>query len=733
MALKVQLTDLASLQNEASATNTINANNKRVEDAIENTLSRDGTAPNAMGVDLDMNGNRISNLPIPVGDTEPVRLDSLEELVATGFSFGAVVEETPVSTDYLLFGDVSDSTTNKKATLAAMLTAITSVGGPGSSTDNAVARFNGTTGSTIQNSGVIVDDSNNVSGVAALTAGSLALTTDLPVTEGGTGASTAAGARTNLGLVIGTDVQAFDADTGALAANSTNGLWARTGAGTGSARTITGTAAQITVADGDGVAGNPTLSLPADVLIPTVLTVPNTGLHILDTNATHDLIVAPGSNLTADRTLTVTTGDADRTLDISAASVTVSSFGASLVDDAAASNARTTLGLAIGTDVQAFHARLADVSGITYNQGDILYYNGSNIVDLGPGTSGQFLRTLGAGNNPEWATLAGGGDLLSTNNLADVSSAATSFGNIGFGALPQGRITTTTATPVLTTTASAQTTVFYTPYMGNIVPIYNGTKFVPTVFTQLSQATADDTKSPAAATTNSNYDLFVWNDSGTVRCTRGPAWATGTSRGTGAGTTELVRVAGLLLNANSITNGPNTQRGTYVGTIRTNGSSQVDFILGAVAAGGTACFVGIWNMYNRVLHAGALGETTDSWNVSSASYAAVNGSSTMRVSFIRGLDEDAVDATYSALCQASATGGATLAIGLDSSTSFSGITGRIGANIFANPIAIYTNLPGLGFHFLQAVEQSNAGTASFRGDNGEPSVYQGGLNYKLWW
>lgn len=53
-----------------------------------------------------------------------------------------------------------------------------------------------------------------------------------------------------------------------------------------------------------------------DTLV-TGLTFPNTGLHILDTNATHDLIIAPGSNLTADHTLTLTTGDADRTLTIS--------------------------------------------------------------------------------------------------------------------------------------------------------------------------------------------------------------------------------------------------------------------------------------------------------------------------------------------------------------------------------------------------------------------------------
>lgn len=92
MALKVQLSDLASLQNEASATNTINENNRRVEDAIENTLSRDGTAPNAMRANLDMNSNRILNLPEPVDDTEPVRLgdtdlsaiaDSLTEAAAS--------------------------------------------------------------------------------------------------------------------------------------------------------------------------------------------------------------------------------------------------------------------------------------------------------------------------------------------------------------------------------------------------------------------------------------------------------------------------------------------------------------------------------------------------------------------------------------------------------------------------------------------------------------------------
>jgi hypothetical protein len=63
-------------------------------------------------------------------------------------------------------------------------------------------------------------------------------------------------------FAIGTNVQAFDADLSALAGNGTNGFWARTGAGTGAARTITGTANEVDVANGAGTAGNPTLSLP---------------------------------------------------------------------------------------------------------------------------------------------------------------------------------------------------------------------------------------------------------------------------------------------------------------------------------------------------------------------------------------------------------------------------------------------------------------------------------------
>jgi hypothetical protein len=90
-------------------------------------------------------------------------------------------------------------------------------------------------------------------------------------------------------------------------------------------------------------------------------------------------------------------------------------------------------GAVIGTDVQAFHARLADIAGITFAQGDIIYHNGTNLVKLGAGTSGQFLKTLGAAANPAWGTIPGGGDMLTTNNLSDLVSKPTARTNLGVG------------------------------------------------------------------------------------------------------------------------------------------------------------------------------------------------------------------------------------------------------------------------------------------------------------
>lgn len=103
---------------------------------------------------------------------------------------------------------------------------------------------------------IATQDSNNVS----ITGGSVAGITDLPAVDGGTGSSTASGARTNLGI------QAQDADLDAIAAVSSDGAIARTGSATYSARAFTAGSTNISITDGGGTSGNPTVDVGANVL-----------------------------------------------------------------------------------------------------------------------------------------------------------------------------------------------------------------------------------------------------------------------------------------------------------------------------------------------------------------------------------------------------------------------------------------------------------------------------------
>lgn len=59
-----------------------NSNNTLIETALDNTLSRDGSSPNSMLVDLDMNTHKIINLEAPAASNDAVRLVDLNSAVA---------------------------------------------------------------------------------------------------------------------------------------------------------------------------------------------------------------------------------------------------------------------------------------------------------------------------------------------------------------------------------------------------------------------------------------------------------------------------------------------------------------------------------------------------------------------------------------------------------------------------------------------------------------------------
>jgi len=69
----------------------------------------------------------------------------------------------------------------------------------------------------------------------------------------------------------------------------------------------------------DAGATDPTFTFGSGTVLfrDAVFTFPNVGLSAYDTNASHYLIFKPGSDLTANKTLTFTTGDSDRTITLS--------------------------------------------------------------------------------------------------------------------------------------------------------------------------------------------------------------------------------------------------------------------------------------------------------------------------------------------------------------------------------------------------------------------------------
>ena len=190
------------------------------------------------------------------------------------------------------------------------------------------------TGTAVHGLGTMSTQSANA---VAITGGTITGITDLAIADGGTGASTAAGARTALGSTATGDAL-FTAATATAAR---------------------GTLGSTVVGDAVFIAANVAAAQTALSLVP--------GTNVQAYDATLTSIASKGT--AADKTLYTTGVDTWAETPLTAA-------GRALIDDADAAAQRTTLGLVIGTNVQAYDATLNSIAALGTASDKMLYTTG---------------------------------------------------------------------------------------------------------------------------------------------------------------------------------------------------------------------------------------------------------------------------------------------------------------------------------------------------------------------
>lgn len=258
--------------------------------------------------------------------------------------------------------------------------------------------------------------------------------------------------------------------------------------------------------------------------------------------------------------------------------------------------------------------------------------------------------------------------------------------SIMYAGLVQGRGTLESGVAVSTTDQTAKTTVHWTPFKGNKVGLYTGTGSIWELLTFTEKSLA------VPATTNTNYDVFAYNNSGTLAL-EAVAWTNDTTRAT----------ALVLQDGVEVKSGDTTK--LYVFSFRTGGTSgqTEDSLLKRF----------MWNRYNKELRKGQLSDATGHAYTTAVSRA-WNNDTAIKFEFIQGLAQvvnlnyTAIQsgdwATYSGIC----LDGANLATTVCSITTGTGAT-------YTGQSSTRSHQVVAGYHYWGAAEigAANAYFSSF--------------------
>ena len=277
------------------------------------------------------------------------------------------------------------------------------------------------------------------------------------------------------------------------------------------------------------------------------------------------------------------------------------------------------------------------------------------------------------------------------------------------GITPGGRLTLESGVPVSTTDQTAKGTLYYTPYVHDFVRLYNGTR--PTLYTFTERSLA------LTLTSGKNYDVFLYDNSGTLTLELSAAWTNDTTRAD-----ALAWQAGV----GCVKSGAATR--LHLGTIRASGTdiTESSFVKTDAAA---KSFV--WNRYNTVRRTMRVIDSTNSYTYTTATWRQSRGSANNQCEFVCG---DAMVSGAFAMAHTNQTGivGRATGIGVDSTTAPTGLVGYESTNIGAGAHVAHNHYTlSAGYHYVAQLEISDAsGVCTWYGDAGL-TYLQSGLSVEV--